>query len=104
RELSQPKLVVAAPAKTMRLRRPRAGLQPGCRQLRRQIGAGDVSDEAAMKLLIYPAIDADRLEHVCDAAGGMRVVNASSLDEALTEIADADGFFGRLTPELLAAS
>lgn len=55
-----------------------------------------------MKFLIYPSIDAERLKRVMDAAGDMQVVNVNSDQEAINEIADADGFFGKLTPELLA--
>jgi phosphoglycerate dehydrogenase-like enzyme len=57
-----------------------------------------------MKLVIHPAIDPHRLEHVRRAASRMAVVNASGPEEALTEIADADAFFGKLTSELLAAA
>src|SRR5436190_5433846 len=34
----------------------------------------------------------------------MLVVNAASIEEATKEIADADGFFGKITPGLLAAA
>jgi phosphoglycerate dehydrogenase-like enzyme len=57
-----------------------------------------------MKLLIFPAIDEARLTAVREAAGDSLVANAVSLEEALAEIVDADGFFGKMTPELLAAS
>ena len=56
------------------------------------------------KLLIHPPIDADRLEKVRAAAEGCVVVNAQSAEEARREARDADGFFGKLTPELLAAA
>jgi phosphoglycerate dehydrogenase-like enzyme len=56
------------------------------------------------KLLIFPAVDAPRLNRVRDQAPGLTVVNAPTIDTALAEIADADGFFGKLTPELLAAA
>jgi phosphoglycerate dehydrogenase-like enzyme len=55
-----------------------------------------------MKLLVFPAIDESRLELVREAAAGMRVVNAVDAAAALREIADADAFFGKITPELLA--
>lgn len=54
------------------------------------------------RLLISPAIDADRCRLVREAAPGLHVVNAAGPDDALREIAAADGFFGKLTPELLA--
>ncbi len=57
-----------------------------------------------MKLVIHPPIDAERLEKVRQAAGEMIVVNAASADEAITQIADADAFFGKLTPPMLAAA
>jgi phosphoglycerate dehydrogenase-like enzyme len=57
-----------------------------------------------MKLLLYPAVDSDRLEKIVAAAGSMTVVSAPSEVAALAEISDANAFFGKLTPELLAAS
>ncbi len=55
-----------------------------------------------MKLVIHPPIDADRLQKIEAAAGSMRVVNAADEGTARREIAEADAFFGKLTPELLA--
>jgi phosphoglycerate dehydrogenase-like enzyme len=55
-----------------------------------------------MKLVIHPPIDAGRLAKVREAAGAMQVVNDTV--EALREIAGADAFFGKITPELLAAA
>ncbi len=57
-----------------------------------------------MKLVIYPAVDAGRFLSISDAAQPMRVVNAADAAEALREMADADAFFGKLTPELLRAA
>lgn len=57
-----------------------------------------------MKMLIYPAVEDARLKLIQHAAGEMRVVNVDSIDEALSEIVDADAFFGKMTPELLAAA
>lgn len=57
-----------------------------------------------MKLLIHPAVDAVRLERIREAAPGVAVCNVDSADEAQREIADADAFFGKITPELLAAA
>jgi phosphoglycerate dehydrogenase-like enzyme len=56
------------------------------------------------KLLIFPAVDAPRLERVRDAAPLLTVVNASDPGTALAEVVDADAFFGKLTPDLLAAA
>jgi phosphoglycerate dehydrogenase-like enzyme len=58
-----------------------------------------------MKLLLHPAVDETRWKTICEAAaGGMQVVNADSLEEALLHVSDADAFFGKMTPQLLAAS
>jgi phosphoglycerate dehydrogenase-like enzyme len=57
-----------------------------------------------MKLVIYPAVDSQRLAKIVAAAGPMQVVNAADASAARREIADADAFFGKLTPELLAAA
>ena len=57
-----------------------------------------------MKLLIYPPVEEFRLESIRQAAGGMQVVNAETVAEAMSGIVDADGFFGKMTPTLLAAS
>lgn len=55
-----------------------------------------------MKLVIHPSVDQARLAKICEAASTMRVVNAHDAAEAAIEISDADAFFGKLTPELLA--
>jgi phosphoglycerate dehydrogenase-like enzyme len=57
-----------------------------------------------MKLLISPAVDDARLSLIQEAAGAMSVVNAESTEDALREIVDADAFFGKMTPELLAVA
>jgi phosphoglycerate dehydrogenase-like enzyme len=57
-----------------------------------------------MKLVIHPAIEPERLAKIEDAAGPMTVVNAPDEAAARAAIADADAFFGKLTPELLAAA
>lgn len=57
-----------------------------------------------MKLVICPGVDAARLARINEAAAGMQVVNAVDVDHAAREIADADAFFGKLTPRLLAAA
>ncbi|HEY0981791.1 D-2-hydroxyacid dehydrogenase [Schlesneria sp.] len=54
-----------------------------------------------MKLVIYPAVDVDRLSRICEAALPMDVINAGTLEIALNEMENADAFFGKLTPELL---
>jgi len=57
-----------------------------------------------MKLVIHPPVEPARLERIRTAAGDMSVVNANNEAEALTAMADADAFFGKLTPALLAAA
>ncbi len=56
-----------------------------------------------MKLVIYPPVEPARLERVRDAAN-LEVVNASDEGEALASVPDADAFFGKITPPLLAAA
>jgi len=55
-----------------------------------------------MKFVIFPAVDAARLDRIRVAAGPMQVVNAPTEDEARAAIIDADAFFGKITPALLA--
>ena len=55
-----------------------------------------------MKLVIHPPVDAVREARIREAAASMNVVNANDRDEAGREIVEADAFFGKLTPELLA--
>ena len=57
-----------------------------------------------MKLVIHPAVEPERLDKIVRAAGPMEVVNAGDPQAALQEMADADGFFGKITPPLLAAA
>ena len=57
-----------------------------------------------MKLLLYPAVEPARLKLICEAAGDMQVVNVADEHDAVKEIADADAFFGKLTPGLLQAA
>jgi phosphoglycerate dehydrogenase-like enzyme len=57
-----------------------------------------------LRIVIHPAVDADRLDALRRAAGSTPVewVNAASPAEALAAIADADALLGKVTPELLA--
>jgi phosphoglycerate dehydrogenase-like enzyme len=57
-----------------------------------------------MKLVIYPSVDDERLRQVRSAAGAMSVVNSDSEPAAVAAMPDADAFFGKLTPEMLAAA
>lgn len=54
-----------------------------------------------MKLLLFPAMEDERLPRIIEAAAPMQVVNATDLATALREIADAEAFYGKITPELL---
>ena len=56
------------------------------------------------KLVCYPPIEEARIQPVREAAVGVQVVNAASIEEATAEIADAEAFFGKITPGLLAAA
>jgi phosphoglycerate dehydrogenase-like enzyme len=57
-----------------------------------------------MKLVIHPPVDEARLTRIAEAAGTMQVVNATDQEAAIREIRDADAFFGKLTPSMLAES
>jgi phosphoglycerate dehydrogenase-like enzyme len=57
-----------------------------------------------MKLLLYPPVEPERLDKIREAAGSMTVVNAADEAAALQEIEDADAFFGKISPPLLAAA
>ncbi len=55
-----------------------------------------------MKLAIHPPVEAARLARIVEAAGSMAVANCQTPEEALDAVADADAFFGKMTPALLA--
>jgi phosphoglycerate dehydrogenase-like enzyme len=57
-----------------------------------------------MKLVLHPPVESERLQQIQQAAGAMAVVNAPDKATALQQIADADAFFGKLTPPLLSAA
>jgi phosphoglycerate dehydrogenase-like enzyme len=54
-----------------------------------------------MKLVIHPPVEPHRLERIRAAAGAMTVANPPDESEAGRAIADADAFFGKITPGLL---
>lgn len=56
------------------------------------------------KMVIHPPVETERLAKIEAAAGEMQVINAGSAEAALEAIVDADCFFGKLTPEMLAAA
>ncbi len=58
----------------------------------------------AMKLVLHPAVEPERLARITEAAGTMTVVNAADDADATAQLPDADAFFGKITPPLLAAA
>ena len=57
-----------------------------------------------MKMLIFPAVEPERFRKIVEAACPMAVVNAAGEKIAVREITEADAFFGKLTPSMLAAA
>src|SRR6476659_4952757 len=57
-----------------------------------------------MKLVLHPPVEPERLDRIAAAAGPMAVVNAADEEQALRHMPDADAFFGKITPRLLAAA
>jgi len=57
-----------------------------------------------MKLVIHPPVEPERLDRILAIAGPMAVVNAGDEVHALRHIPDADAFFGKITPRLLAGA
>ncbi len=55
-----------------------------------------------MKLLLFPAVEDERLARIMAAADDLEVINAASEEEAARNIVDADAMFGKITPPLLA--
>lgn len=83
-----------------------AGLLPA-RDIVARAGARGKADSARIppvKLVIHPPVEPDRLERIRATAGSMAVVNAADEAEAVRAIADADAFFGKVTPPMLAAA
>jgi phosphoglycerate dehydrogenase-like enzyme len=58
-----------------------------------------------MKLVVHPPVEPARLERIASTAGAaLSVVNPAGDAEALAHMPDADAFFGKITPPLLAAA
>ena len=57
-----------------------------------------------MKIVLHPPVEPERLEKIERVAGAMRVVNAADEQAAVSALADADAFFGKITPAMLAAA
>lgn len=62
------------------------------------------TSSTTIKLLVYGPEGKEIVDAIRQAASGVVVVVATNDDEARREIADADAFYGRITPELLAAA
>ncbi len=57
-----------------------------------------------MKLVIHPTVEPERLTRITEAAAPMAVVNATTEALTLEQMPDAEAFFGKITPRLLAAA
>ena len=57
-----------------------------------------------MKLVLYPAVEVQRLQQIKAVAEPMHVVNCVTEVDATREATDADAFFGKITPEILAGA
>lgn len=57
-----------------------------------------------MYILIGPKVEASEAAEIMAAVPGVDIRHTESEDEALRLIAEAEGFYGNLTPELLAAA
>jgi phosphoglycerate dehydrogenase-like enzyme len=57
-----------------------------------------------VRLVIHPAVEAARFERIVAAAAPMEVFNVAGEAEALEGVVEAEAFFGKITPELLAAA
>ncbi len=57
-----------------------------------------------MKLVCYPSVESERLARITEAARPMTVADTATEAEARGRMADADAFFGKITPPLLAAA
>src|ERR1700719_3236497 len=55
-----------------------------------------------MKLVIYPAVEPDRLAALQTATEGALIVNAATADLAAAAMPGADAFLGKITPAMLA--
>jgi len=57
-----------------------------------------------MKMVLFPPVEQERLEKMAAAAAPMELLNADEEEDAARKITDADAFFGKLTPPMLAAA
>lgn len=56
------------------------------------------------KLVIHPAIDDKRLQSILLLECDLSVINCKTFNQAMSEITDADCFYGKMEPALLAAA
>lgn len=68
----------------------------------------EITPPEGVRLVIHPAVDPARLDAIHSAAAEvgrpLETCNAADSDAARLALAGADAFFGKLTPELLAAA
>jgi phosphoglycerate dehydrogenase-like enzyme len=57
-----------------------------------------------MKLVIHPPVEEARLKKISEAVSNLVVVNAATEEDAAAAMGDADAFFGKITPPMLAAA
>ncbi len=57
-----------------------------------------------MKVVLYPEVEEVRLERIKSVSTAVQVSNCQTEGEAVAEIRNADAFFGKLTPAMLAAA
>ena len=57
-----------------------------------------------MKLVLHPPVELERLARITEAASPMIVVNVADEAAAVAHMPDADAFFGKITPPMLAAA
>jgi phosphoglycerate dehydrogenase-like enzyme len=67
-----------------------------------ELNPNATSTPAQLKLILSPKIDDDRWRRLRDISNTLEVINCRDEAHAREAIRDADGFFGKLTPELLA--
>lgn len=62
----------------------------------------NLSASSTSPLLIFPAIDDDRVQRMKEVSDSLQIINCHDLSQAVESIGDAEAFFGKLTPDLLA--
>ena len=67
-------------------------------------GLGLRQADLTVTLVIHPPVDEARLGRIKAAAGSLTVVNAADETAALDAMPEAEAFFGKLTPAMLAAA